>query len=112
VHDMHQGSAQHAPEQNHLTKSFRTNDDDRAKKKPSSNQQLIKEFVSYATKRGIHTDFAQEIVKSLERIPYQLTHYTLGVAVNKTLEAIESNAVSHVPNYFLTVLENEMKKRN
>ncbi|NKQ22779.1 hypothetical protein HFD84_23740 [Brevibacillus laterosporus] len=74
------------------------------------NEELIEQFLDYAIQRGIHIDFVTEIADRLHWVNYRLSRYTIGTAVNKTLESIESGSISHVPNYFMTVLDNEVKK--
>lgn len=102
---------------NHFTNNDLTNFDDEREKRgyaPSpfyqENKPLIDQFSDYAKLRGIHQDFVQDIVERLAQANYRLSHYSLGIAVNKTLDGIEAAAVSHVPNYFMTVLDNEVRK--
>lgn len=103
---------------NYFTKNdLKDFDDDERKKEgyaPSPSYQennvLIEQFSNYAIERGIHPDFAQEIVNRLSKVEYSLSHYLLGTAINKTLDGIEAATVSHVPNYFMTVLDNEVRK--
>lgn len=76
------------------------------------NKTLIEQFVDYAMMRGIHQDFVRDIAERLTKVNYRLSHYSLGTAVNKTLDGIEAATISHVPNYFMTVLESEVKKEH
>ncbi|MGG3873215.1 helix-turn-helix domain-containing protein [Brevibacillus laterosporus] len=103
---------------NHLPTNDSTNDDElliqggAAPYNPHSphfeeNKKITEEFVDYAVSMGIHKDFANDILQKLEKVEYRLSHYTVGQAVNKTLNAKE---ISHIPNYFMSVLENEIKR--
>ena len=75
------------------------------------NKNLINQFREYAISMGLHINYADKIANALPYMNFRLTHYTLGVALNKTQERIASpEGCSHVVNYFLTVLENEHKK--
>ncbi|PPA80776.1 hypothetical protein C4A76_25380, partial [Brevibacillus laterosporus] len=112
------GGDSQSPENNHLKESFKNLDDElliqggAAPHNPHSpyfeeNKKITDEFVDYAVSMGIHKDFANEILKKLEKVEYRLSHYTIGQAVNKTVKAKE---ISHIPNYFMSILENEIKR--
>lgn len=74
------------------------------------NKTIIKQFTDYGVSRGIHPDFIHEIKEYLIRVDYLLSYESIGTAINKTLEGIEAATVNHVPNYFIAVLENEVRK--
>ncbi|MBA4535503.1 helix-turn-helix domain-containing protein [Brevibacillus halotolerans] len=73
----------------------------------AKNKEIIDAFVEYAVYKGIHKDFANEIKGRLEQVDFELSHSAIGKVVNKIADSKE---ISHIPNYFMTVLANEIKQ--
>ncbi|MED4586689.1 helix-turn-helix domain-containing protein [Brevibacillus choshinensis] len=111
------GGEYSSPEYKNLKESFKKDDEKEKQGQASAdsdsfseNKELIEAFAAYASSNGLHQNYVGDITKALSFVNFRLTQYTLGTALNKTLEAIESRKCSHPVNYFMTVLENEYRK--
>ncbi|UFJ41344.1 helix-turn-helix domain-containing protein [Brevibacillus humidisoli] len=74
------------------------------------NKRIVEEFSHYAESRGLHIDYVRDILQLLHRVDFALTYNTLGEALVKTLDCISKSKVVHVPNFFMSVLQNEVRK--
>ncbi|PPA80987.1 hypothetical protein C4A75_23970 [Brevibacillus laterosporus] len=99
---------------NHLPNNDFNNDDELLIKGGNSyspyfekNKEIATAFVEYAVHMGIHKDFANEIKERLEQVDFELSHSVIGQVVNKVVKAKE---ISHIPNYLMVVLANEIKR--
>lgn len=113
------GGEYSSPENNYLKESFKK-DDEKEKEVQcplnslpnysEENKDLIEAFATYASSKELHADFTRDITRNLAFVNFRLTQYTLGTALNKTLDSIEAGKCSHPVKYFMTVLENEYRK--